>query len=146
MIGDQPQSGSHRFDVHHTADTHFSWLRTRLSVERTLMSWIRTGISLIGFGFTIFQFFERFSGMAGVAPGASPLAPWLFGLALIAAGTAALVVAAWEFRRSLLYLWSDDFRPVAGVEASPWQTPVFPITLLLIVIGIVVFFAVLFRI
>lgn len=34
--------------------SHFSWLRTRLSVERTLMSWVRTAIALIGFGFTIF--------------------------------------------------------------------------------------------
>jgi putative membrane protein len=146
MSGDQPQGGSSRFEVHHTADTHFSWLRTRLSVERTLMSWIRTGVSLIGFGFTIFQFFDRFSGMSGVELGDRPMAPWLFGLALIAAGTAALVVAAWEYRKSLLYLWNEDFRPIAGVEATAWHTPVFPITLLLILIGILVFFAVLLRI
>ena len=36
--------------------SHFSWLRTRLSIERTLMSWVRTSTALIGFGFTIFQF------------------------------------------------------------------------------------------
>lgn len=28
-----------RFEVRPTVDTHFSWLRTRLSTERTLMSW-----------------------------------------------------------------------------------------------------------
>jgi putative membrane protein len=110
------------------------------------MSWVRTGISLIGFGFTIFQFFDRFSGMPGITPGVSPLAPWLFGLALIAAGTTALVVAAWEYLKSLRYLWSEEFRPVAGVEASPWRTPVLPVALLLILIGIVVFFVVLLRI
>ena len=38
--------------------SHFAWLRTRASVERTLMSWIRTAVSLIGFGFAIVQFFS----------------------------------------------------------------------------------------
>jgi putative membrane protein len=40
--------GTGRFEVRVTADTHFGWLRTRLSVERTMMSWIRTAVSLIG--------------------------------------------------------------------------------------------------
>ena len=52
-------AGAERFEVRVTADTHFGWLRTRLSVERTMMSWIRTAVSLIGFGFAIVQFFER---------------------------------------------------------------------------------------
>jgi hypothetical protein len=46
-----------RFEVKATASDHFSWLRTRLSVERTMMSWVRTATALIGFGFTIVQFF-----------------------------------------------------------------------------------------
>jgi Domain of unknown function (DUF202) len=40
-----------RVDVRATADSHFGWLRTRLSLERTMMSWLRTAVSLIGFGF-----------------------------------------------------------------------------------------------
>jgi hypothetical protein len=32
-----------RFEVRVTADSHFAWLRTRLSVERTLMSWVPYG-------------------------------------------------------------------------------------------------------
>jgi putative membrane protein len=42
-----------RFEVKATASDHFSWLRTRLSIERTMMSWVRTATALIGFGFTI---------------------------------------------------------------------------------------------
>jgi len=34
--------------------------RTRLAYERTLMAWLRTGVSLITFGFTIYKFFEEF--------------------------------------------------------------------------------------
>lgn len=45
------------------------------------MSWVRTAVSLIGFGFTIVQFFERLGGMQGVAAPVRPQAPWYFGLA-----------------------------------------------------------------
>ena len=38
---------------------HFAWLRTRLAAERTMMAYMRTAVSLIGFGFAIFQFFYR---------------------------------------------------------------------------------------
>ena len=72
-----------RFEVRVTADTHFGWLRTRLSVERTMMSWIRTAVSLIGFGFAIVQFFERMNQMPGVQPSLFPNAPKYLGLALI---------------------------------------------------------------
>ena len=47
------QSPTDRFEVHMTSDSHFGWVRTRLAVERTMMSWIRTSVSMIGFGFTI---------------------------------------------------------------------------------------------
>ena len=35
-----------RFEVRTTSDSHFSWVRTRLSLERTLMSWVRTGTAI----------------------------------------------------------------------------------------------------
>jgi putative membrane protein len=66
---DQPKVAEFdQFDTHVTAESHFSWLRTRLSVERTLMSWVRTATALIGFGFTIVQFFERLNAMESVVP------------------------------------------------------------------------------
>ena len=37
-----------------------------------MMAWVRTAVALIGFGFTIVQFFERFGGMEGVAAVRSP--------------------------------------------------------------------------
>jgi len=39
--------------------TGMSFQRTRMSADRTLMSVIRTSLSLIGFGFTIYQVFEK---------------------------------------------------------------------------------------
>lgn len=32
--------------------------RTRFAADRTLMAWIRTSLSMISFGFTIFKFFQ----------------------------------------------------------------------------------------
>src|SRR5436190_17289953 len=39
--------------------TGMSFQRTRMSADRTLMSVIRTSLSLIGFGFTIYQIFQK---------------------------------------------------------------------------------------
>ena len=64
--GIEPNAG--RFAVRVTVDSHFAWLRTRASVERTLMSWIRTAVSLIGFGFTIVEFFRRMEELPGTQP------------------------------------------------------------------------------
>ena len=135
----------HRFDVRMTSDSHFSWLRTRMSLERTLMSWVRTAVSLIGFGFTIVQFFERFQDMTGVAHALRPQAPRYLGLALIFAGVAALVVAAWEYRQLLRYLWSENYAPLAGIDQNPHRTPIFAVTILVMMIGLFAFFAVLLR-
>jgi putative membrane protein len=134
-----------RFEVHATADSHFSWLRTRLSVERTLMSWVRTSVSLIGFGFTIVQFFERLHSMAGVAPALRPQAPRYVGLALIACGVLALLVSIWQYRDLLRYLRTGPFAAIAASEKARMHTPLLAVAIALTIIGLVAFFAVLFR-
>jgi putative membrane protein len=39
--------------------TRLAFQRTRLGADRTLMATMRTSLSLIGFGFTVFQFLAR---------------------------------------------------------------------------------------
>lgn len=134
----------HRFEVRVSADSHFSWIRTRLSVERTLMSWVRTATALIGFGFTIVQFFERLSSFDSVAPALRPQMPRYLGLALIAAGIAGLLVSLWQYRGLLRYLHTE-FEPIAGIKRVPQQTPLVLVTLALLAIGVVAFVAVLTR-
>ena len=134
-----------RFTVRMTSDSHFSWLRTRMSLERTLMSWVRTAVSLIGFGFTIVQFFERLGGMQGVAAPVRPQAPWYFGLALIASGILALVISVWQYRRTLLYLRGGEFASLGGLSEGPVQTPLYVVSIVLIFIGLFAFGAVLTR-
>jgi putative membrane protein len=140
---------ANRFEVRVTADTHFGWLRTRLSVERTMMSWVRTAVSLIGFGFAIVQFFERFREMPGIGAATFPNAPLYLGLALISCGVLALIVSIWEYRWTIRYLWHGSFAPIAGMRSGTtseqMQSPVMAIAVLLILIGLFAFFAVLLR-
>jgi putative membrane protein len=69
--------------------TGMSFQRTRMSADRTLMSVIRTSLALIGFGFTIFQFFEKLR-EAGTLSSAH--AARNFGITLVALGIAMLVL------------------------------------------------------
>jgi putative membrane protein len=138
-------AGPERFDVRVTADSHFSWLRTRLSVERTLMSWVRTAVSLIGFGFTIVQFFERFADMEGVAAAARPQAPRDLGLMLIAAGMLGLIIALWQYRWVVNYLWGPAFKPIAGLKEKHMSAPAVAAAIVVLLIGAFAFGAVLLR-
>lgn len=142
---DTHASGAARFEVRTTSDSHFSWLRTRLSLERTMMSWLRTATALIGFGFAIVQFFERLQQAPEARSAYLPNAPIYLGLALIACGVLALIVAIWEYRWALHYLWGEPFGPIAGAAKERMNTPVLPIAILLTFIGLFAFFAVLLR-
>jgi putative membrane protein len=145
MATDHTAKDPTRFETRATADSHFSWLRTRMSVERTLMSWVRTAVAMIGFGFTIVQFFERFSDTQGVAPALRPQAPRYLGLALIAGGVAALMISVYQYHYLIRYLRSGSFSVLAGIDEAPMHTPLYAISIALIFIGLFAFFAVLTR-
>jgi putative membrane protein len=66
--------------------------RTRLAEDRTLMGVIRTSLSLIGFGFTIFQFFRYLRTNAGATTAVPESAAGHFGLALVSLGILMLVL------------------------------------------------------
>jgi putative membrane protein len=137
--------GAGRFEVRATADSHFGWIRTRLSVERTMMSWQRTAVALIGFGFAIVQYFNHLQQIPGTRPAYLPTAPEYLGLALISCGILALVVSLWQYFWTVRYLWGGSFAPIAGMTKEGMQSPVIAVAILLIFIGLFAFFAVLFR-
>lgn len=75
--------------------TQLSWQRSDLSNLRTLLAWARTAVSMIGFGFTIYNFYKGFLqdlATAGRADSARNL-----GLALVIAGTLSMIVAVWNY-------------------------------------------------
>jgi putative membrane protein len=128
-----------------TADSHFAWVRTRLSLERTMMSWQRTAVALIGFGFAIVQYLEHLQQFPGARPAYLPEAPRYLGLALIACGILALAISLWQYSWSIRYLWGEPYTPLAGVTKEGKHTPVMAVAIVLILIGLFAFFAVLLR-
>ena len=135
------QHRAERFEVKPTAQTHFAWLRTRMSIERTAMSWVRTSLALIGFGFTIYQVLRS---MNETAPFRGD-APRNLGLALIALGVIALLLALLSYWGSLRYMWSSEFKSVAGFDESARRTFVPVVIIVLIFIGVWAFGAVWLR-
>ncbi len=71
-----------------------AFVRTAMSSEQSLMSWIRTSVSLYTFGFAIAQFFYY---MAGQQESAQLSAgPRILGLALVATGLLAILLGTIE--------------------------------------------------
>jgi len=69
-------------------------VRTAFSSEQTLMSWMRTSVSLLTFGFSISQFFNYLGEHQGGAQ--FSVGPRRLGLALICAGILALMLSMVE--------------------------------------------------
>jgi putative membrane protein len=138
-------AGVGRFDVRTTSDSHFAWVRTRLSLERTMMSWLRTAVALIGFGFAIVEYFNRLQQLPAARTAYLPAAPKYLGLSLIASGILALVISLWQYQWTVRYLWHESFAPIAGMKKEGTQSPVIVVAILLIGIGLFAFFAVLLR-
>jgi inner membrane protein YidH len=134
-----------RFIVKVTSDSHFGWLRTRLSLERTMMSWLRTATALIGFGFAIVQYLNHLQQVPQAHAAYLPTAPEYLGLALISCGVGALVVSIWQYEFTVRYLWSGEFEPIAGMTKEGKHSPVLAIAIVLICVGVFAFFAVLLR-
>jgi putative membrane protein len=114
--------------------THFSWFRTRMSVERTFMSWTRTAVSLIGFGFTIYQFLRSLERASE-----RPDAPRNFGLAFIGAGVLAMAMGVFQRQREIAYLNGPEFQGFGWREGLPrWRFSNL-IAAVVIIIGVVAF-------
>ena len=145
MSDKQASIPSDRFHVEANVQAHFAWLRTRLAAERTMMAYMRTAVSLIGFGFAIFQFFYRAQQAPEIADARFPDAAWYLGLALIFCGTMAALHSILQYRSTLNYLWSGGFAAIAGMAGEQKKTSLYAITGVLIVIGIFAFFSVLLR-
>jgi putative membrane protein len=79
--------------------TRLALTRTVIALDRTLMAWIRTAMSLIGFGFTIYKFFQYLR--ESQPQPHRLLTPRVVGLASIGLGIGSLIYAAFDYRQSV---------------------------------------------
>ena len=87
-------------------------VRTALSSEQTLMSWVRTSLSLFTFGFSITQFFyylEQQQEGSNFSAG-----PRRLGISLIGVGILVLVLAVVEHVQRLRKMKEQGLPPDAG--------------------------------
>ncbi len=77
---------------------------TRLAYERTMAAWVRTATALIGFGFTIYKFFQSLRGNEPGAPVQRLVGPRGYGIFMISLGLFALLLATVQHRQSMKIL------------------------------------------
>jgi putative membrane protein len=83
-------------------------IREHLANERTLLSWVRTGISLISLGLVV----ERAGALVDASLKVGPTSSSeLFGLALALLGALTLVMGTAQFLRYRRRIATDDFTP-----------------------------------
>lgn len=111
--------------------------RTIIASERTLMAWVRTALSMIGFGFTIYKFFQYLPQDIAAGNVRRPQAPRNMGMTLIALGTLALVAAAWQHRSFLNEVGATQKRHIWSIS--------FVVAIFVVLIGVIAFYGVLLR-
>jgi putative membrane protein len=126
--------------------TGMSFQRTRMSADRTLMSVIRTSLSLIGFGFTIYQFFQKLRAAQTLS---SDTSPRNFSISLVALGIALLTIGIAYHVRFMLGLRDQRLAMTeAGLVHAQSEFPL-SLTLLtavmLLLIGIVAIVSMVFQ-
>jgi len=129
--------------------TAMSFERTAMSAHRTLHAVMKTSLSLIGFGFTIFKFFTALSSeyIGGQFP---QHAARNFGMALVFLGIAILFVGMAEHYQTMSHLRERKRRLFElGLVHSVMELKVVSsmvLALLLLLIGIAALLNILFRI
>ena len=111
--------------------------RTDMAADRSLMAWIRTSLSMIGFGFSIYKFFQYLPEEIAAGNVQRPQAPRNLGLSLIALGTLALAAASWQHWNFLKAVRASQTRHVWSIS--------FVVAIFVILIGLITFYGVLLR-
>jgi len=106
--------------------------RTVLAENRTLMAWVRTAVSMISFGFTIYKFFHETEGISHKL-----LTPRLVGMAMITIGMLCLIWGLLDHRSMLSKLRKSY--PSVGPSRTAW------LAVIILIFGIGLFLGAFFR-
>lgn len=114
-------------------------LRNRDAADRTLMAWIRTGLSLIGFGFGIDKIVDAIASSRLEKPPNLMTNVQIFGMSFIGIGVFSLLVASILHRREIKSIEHDDYK-----YRAPFPLALL-VTVLVALIGLFTFFSLLIK-
>lgn len=103
-------------------------LRTIMAADRTMMAWIRTSLSMLSFGFTIYKFLDALADSNQIAASHSPQRVGLF---LVGMGTLAILLGTISYWTTL--------KDLNRVEEFRIGRPVLLMALLMSASGIALF-------
>lgn len=110
-------------------------IRTILAADRTLMAWVRTALSMLSFGFTIYKFLESAVQKDVVA---NPESPRQVGLFLCAMGTLSMVLGTYNYWATL--------RDLNRMEEFRLGRPSLVIALIISIAGVLMFLSIATRV
>jgi putative membrane protein len=103
-------------------------MRTIMAADRTLMAWIRTALSMLSFGFTIYKFLQTIAAQGSME---HPESPQQVGLFLTGMGVAAIVLGTINYWTTL--------RDLQRIEAFRLGRPVLLMALVMCLAGVALF-------
>jgi len=110
--------------------------RNKRAAERTLMAWVRTSLSMISFGFTIYKFLQVIDEQSAV-PVLRPNAPRNVGLVLTGLGTFVVIIASIQHWSYVKNLREDE-------PYVPWELS-FIVACIIAVLGALLFGSIIIR-
>jgi inner membrane protein YidH len=108
-------------DATFPTSTELAMDRTLLAHDRTLMAWVRTATSLIGFGFTIYKFFQYLREHEGLEADGRAVGPRRFAMLMISIGLVSLLLATiqqLQLRKKLKRIYPQAGFPLTTIMAA----------------------------
>lgn len=96
--------------------------RVFFAAERTLLAWVRTGLTVIGLGFVVARFglFLRMISGRAAEVGAPPSSSAIIGVAFVVLGSLGIAVAVAQFARFARALPAEDRPAGHWIHGSVW--------------------------
>jgi putative membrane protein len=116
---------------------NLSVLNTVMATDRTLMAWLRTALSMITFGFTLYKVLEAIPADAQELP--RGMTPRNAGLLLIAVGLIAVTLGIWQY-------WQTRRQLEKIQKFEPMQSPTWIMALITLIGGFSLFLIIIIRI
>jgi putative membrane protein len=109
--------------------------RTLMGADRSLMAWIRTALSMVSFGFTIYKILEGFVAGGATLTGAGQ--PRTVGMFLVGVGAASILLGIVEY-------WQRA-KELRAYQAVPIWRPSFVMAVAIALFSVALFMAMIFR-